>query len=146
MLVVGVAGNSVCWALILLIHSLSGLVESFAISRWLIGSVVYLGWIPPCGGRIILIATLRRREYLPLLMMLMLTMTSYLAWVVAQDAWALKTKYLLFLLPVCVAYAMAGLQWVLSRTRAGGGVVLLGLAVLVLAAHLYLYAFAVGGL
>ena len=117
-----------------------------SIPRWLIGSVVFLGLIPTCLAPIGLVATLRRREYLPLLVMLMLTMTSYLAWVVAQDAWALKTKYLLFLLPVCVAYAMAGLQWVLSRTRAGGGVVLLGLAALILVAHVYLYAFAVGGL
>jgi iron complex transport system permease protein len=39
LLLAGVATNSVCWALILLIHSLSGLSQSFAISRWLIGSL-----------------------------------------------------------------------------------------------------------
>lgn len=39
LLLAGVATNSVCWALILLIHSLSGMSESFAISRWLIGSL-----------------------------------------------------------------------------------------------------------
>ena len=39
LLLAGVAVNSVCWALILLIHSLSGMAQSFAISRWLIGSL-----------------------------------------------------------------------------------------------------------
>jgi iron complex transport system permease protein len=39
LLLAGVATNSVCWALILLIHSLSGMSQSFAISRWLIGSL-----------------------------------------------------------------------------------------------------------
>ncbi len=116
------------------------------IPRWLIGAVVGLALVPTLLAPLGIVATLRRREYLPLLVMLILTMGSYLAWVVAQDAWALKTKYLLFLLPICVAYAMAGLQWLTSRTAAGGRAALLGLAALVVAAHVYLYAFAVGGL
>lgn len=39
LLLAGVATNSVCWALILLIHGLSGMAQSYAISRWLIGSL-----------------------------------------------------------------------------------------------------------
>ena len=39
LLLAGVAANSVCSALILLLHGLSGLSQSFAISRWLIGSL-----------------------------------------------------------------------------------------------------------
>jgi iron complex transport system permease protein len=39
LLLAGVATNSVCSALILLIHGLSGVSQSFAISRWLIGSL-----------------------------------------------------------------------------------------------------------
>lgn len=39
LLLAGVATNSVCWALVLLIHSQSSLSQSFAISRWLIGSL-----------------------------------------------------------------------------------------------------------
>jgi hypothetical protein len=57
-----------------------------------------------------LVSTIARRDYLPLLVMLVLTLSSYLAWVVAQDEWALKTKYLLFLLPAYVAH----------RSRASG--------------------------
>lgn len=39
LLLAGVATNSVCSALILLLHGLSGISQSFAISRWLIGSL-----------------------------------------------------------------------------------------------------------
>jgi len=39
LLLVGVATNSVCSAMILLVHGLAGLSQSFAISRWLIGSL-----------------------------------------------------------------------------------------------------------
>jgi len=39
LLLAGVATNSVCSAMILLIHGLSGMSESFTISRWLIGSL-----------------------------------------------------------------------------------------------------------
>ena len=39
LLLAGVATNSVCSALILLVHGVSGMAQSFAISRWLIGSL-----------------------------------------------------------------------------------------------------------
>jgi iron complex transport system permease protein len=39
LLLAGIAINSVCAAFILLIHSLTGISQSFAISRWLIGSL-----------------------------------------------------------------------------------------------------------
>jgi iron complex transport system permease protein len=39
LLLAGVATNSVCTALILLVHGFAGLSESFAITRWLIGSL-----------------------------------------------------------------------------------------------------------
>ena len=39
LLLAGVATNSVCSALILLVHGFAGMSESFAISRWLIGSL-----------------------------------------------------------------------------------------------------------
>jgi len=43
LLLAGVATNSVCAALILLIHGLSGMSQSFTISRWLIGSLDAIG-------------------------------------------------------------------------------------------------------
>jgi ABC-type Fe3+-siderophore transport system permease subunit len=39
LLLAGVATNSVCSAMILLVHGLAGMSDSFAISRWLIGSL-----------------------------------------------------------------------------------------------------------
>jgi iron complex transport system permease protein len=39
LLLAGVATNSVCSAVVLLVHGLSGVSQSFAISRWLIGSL-----------------------------------------------------------------------------------------------------------
>lgn len=39
LLLAGIAINSVCAALILLVHGLSGISQSFAISRWLIGGL-----------------------------------------------------------------------------------------------------------
>jgi iron complex transport system permease protein len=44
LLLAGIAINSVCAALILLVHGLSGLSQSFAISRWLIGSLDAAGY------------------------------------------------------------------------------------------------------
>ena len=39
LLLAGIASNSVCGALILLVHGLTGMSQSFAISRWLIGGL-----------------------------------------------------------------------------------------------------------
>lgn len=39
LLLAGIAINSICGALILLVHGLTGMSQSFAISRWLIGSL-----------------------------------------------------------------------------------------------------------
>ena len=39
LLLAGIAINSVCGALILLVHGLTGMSQSFAISRWLIGGL-----------------------------------------------------------------------------------------------------------
>jgi iron complex transport system permease protein len=53
LLLAGVATNSVCSALILLVHGLAGMSESFAIARWLIGSldaVEYAALLPYAGS------------------------------------------------------------------------------------------------
>ena len=114
---------------------------------WLSGAVVYLALIPTAlavFGGLLLIG---RREYLPLHAMLVLTLVSYFEWVIAQDAWALKTKYVLFLLPIYITYAMTGAAWVLDRgPRYIGLAVLLALIGLVIAAHVYDLAFALGRL
>ena len=44
LLLAGIAINSVCAALILLVHGLTGMSQSFAISRWLIGGLDAIEW------------------------------------------------------------------------------------------------------
>jgi iron complex transport system permease protein len=46
LLLAGIAVNSVCMAVILLIHGLSGMAQSFAISRWLIGALDAIDYLP----------------------------------------------------------------------------------------------------
>jgi 4-amino-4-deoxy-L-arabinose transferase-like glycosyltransferase len=117
------------------------------IPRAVTASVLYLGLVPTLLAVVGFFVTVLRREYLPLTVMLVLTLASYLAWVVAQDAWALKTKYIQFLLPVFVAYVVAGLRFTGRRLpgplSAG---VLLAVGALVVASHVYLLAFAIGHL
>jgi len=117
------------------------------IPSWLTGTVLFLGLVPTMLAVVGLVSTIARRDYMPLLVMLTLTLTSYLAWVVAQDEWALKTKYLLFLLPVFVAYSLAGLRLVRDHLpHLIGEATAWLLMALVLSTHLYLFAFAVGHL
>jgi 4-amino-4-deoxy-L-arabinose transferase-like glycosyltransferase len=117
------------------------------IPPWLSGAVVYLALLPSALAVVGCILLLRRRECLPMHLMLALTLASYFQWVIAQDDWALKTKYILFLLPIYITYAMTGTGWVLARVpRAVGLAVLVALIALVAAAHAYQLAFAVGHL
>jgi len=117
------------------------------IPPWLTGTVLFLGLVPTGLAAVGLVSTIARRDYLPLLVMLALTLSAYLSWVVAQDDWALKTKYLLFLLPVYVAYSLAGLRLVRDRRpHLIGNAAAWLLIALVLSAHVYLFAFAIGHL
>ena len=118
-------------------------------------AVVYLALVPTALAVLGGVLLLGRREYLPLHVMLALTLASYVAWVVAQDDWALKTKYILFLLPIYIIYAMKGAEWILApRATVPGSVtagvmgigVVVALIALVAAAHVYDLAFALGHL
>jgi hypothetical protein len=64
-------------------------------------------------------------------------------WFLAQESWALETKYILFLLPTCVLlYALLGWRWLERLVPAAGRIVSLALTALVVVAHLYLLDFA----
>jgi hypothetical protein len=118
-----------------------------AIPRLVTASVLYLALVPTALSAIGFVITFRRREYWPLHVMLILTMTSYLAWALAQDAWALKTKYIMFLLPVFVAYAIVGVRWTGRRLpRPISAAILVAIAALVFVTHVYLLAFSLGHL
>ena len=57
LLLAGIAINAVCGALILLVHGLAGMSQSFAISRWLIGSLDAIGF-PTLGVYVAIVGTL----------------------------------------------------------------------------------------
>lgn len=90
-------------------------------------------------------ATWRRKSLLPIWLPVPITLAVYFYWVVGQHEWALKLKYILFLLPAFVLYALFGLRWV--RTRFGGVLHVVALScvgLLILTLHLYLFYFAKG--
>ena len=114
------------------------------IPTWLTGVVLYLALVPTMLAALGAVSTLRRRPWWPLAAMFLLTLASYLPWVLAQDDWALKTKYILFLLPIYVAWSLAGLRVVTRRLpgRAGDVVVAL-VGALVVAAFAWQAVFAI---
>ena len=90
--------------------------------------------------------SLRHRSLLPIAIFVCLGAASYVWWVLPQQFWALKTKYILFLLPPGVLYTMAGLGWLRSRSSTLPVVAASLLMALVVLANVYLYAFAAGRL
>ncbi len=84
----------------------------------------------------------RRREYWPLLVTGVLAWAAYVAWFLAQESWALKTKYLLFLLPIYVVYVIEAWRWIASRSRIAGIAVTSILGLLLVLTNLYLLDFA----
>ena len=115
-----------------------------AIYPELVSSVLCLGLVPDGLAIAGVVVTLRRRALWPLALTAVITWTVYVAWFVAQESWALKTKYILFLLPIYVVYTLLGLRWLRRLSVEAGTIALLLLASLVVSAHLYLLNFAWG--
>ncbi len=112
------------------------------INPLLASSVLMLGLIPDGLAILGFLATFWRRALLPIAISSVLTWSTYVAWFLTQDTWGLKTKYVLFLLPAYVLYALVGLR-ALGRLSPATKRVLIGaLAILLAAAHLYLLNFA----
>jgi hypothetical protein len=112
------------------------------INPLLASAVLILGLVPTGLAAAGLVVTARRRLLLPLLVTTAVTWIVYVAWFVAQDEWALKTKYILFLLPAYVVYALVGLRWIRRHSRLTARIVFALLVALVAAAHFYLLDFA----
>jgi len=111
----------------------------------LASAVLVLGIVPNVLAIVGLAMTVRRRAYLPITIMCAVGWLIYLQYVLSQEIWAIKAKYLMFLLPAYALYVAIGLRWVRAKLpdAISAGVVLM-LAGLVLAAHLYLLRFAIG--
>lgn len=92
-----------------------------------------------------LVATLRRRSLWPITLFGAFTMSSYMWWATGQGFWALKTKYLLFLLPAYVLFGALGLRVVRAHLpRPIGSAALAAFAVVPLIAEAYVWMFALG--
>ncbi|MEO8070908.1 MAG: hypothetical protein ABI652_05865, partial [Acidobacteriota bacterium] len=109
-------------------------------------SVIVLGFVPEALAALGFVVTLRRRAFAPLAVLTVVSIAAYVWWFLPQASWALKTKYLLFLLPPFVLYAVVGLGWLNRQAPVVGLIASTLLVALVIVAHVYLYAFAVGRL
>jgi hypothetical protein len=107
-------------------------------------SVLMLGLAPGFLALVGFATTLHRRRFLPLAITAVLTMASYIAWFLAQESWALKTKYVLFLLPAYVVYVVMGLRRVEQLSPIAGDAARVLLVLLIVLAHVYVIQFAWG--
>lgn len=112
------------------------------IPPWLASIVLLLGLIPDALAVLGVVVSLRHRSLWPLAICGVVTWTAYMSWFIAQESWALKTKYLLFLLPAYVLYAVMGWRAIGRKSALAGSVVAVLLVLLAIAANLYLIAFA----
>jgi 4-amino-4-deoxy-L-arabinose transferase-like glycosyltransferase len=109
----------------------------------LVGAVVLLGLVPELLAALGFVVTIRRRLFLPLAIMCGVSISAYVWWFVTQESWALKTKYLLFLVSPFVVYTLSGLAFVWNRAPLPAAVAAILMAALLAAANIYLLAFAV---
>jgi len=115
-----------------------------ALVAWLLG----LGLLPSALMLLGLWQGWRERSRWPLAVYSAASLATYAWWFIAQDSWALKTKYILFLLPVYALFATDGVERLLHLPgRAGAataGAALIGLGGLFACAACYIAAFALG--
>jgi hypothetical protein len=115
------------------------------IPPWLTVSVLWLGLLPTLLAVVGFAATLARRSFFTVHVFTAVTFAAYVFWFVSQELWALKAKYILFLLPAYAVYAVMGTRWVRRRLgRAAHRAVTIALVALAVLAHLWCLKFALG--
>jgi 4-amino-4-deoxy-L-arabinose transferase-like glycosyltransferase len=112
------------------------------LNRTLVSSVLVLALVPDALALLGFFVTFHRRALRAVTATCMITGASYVSWFVSQDSWGLKTKYILFLLPCYVLYSVLGWRWLERRSPMAGRLILALLALLLIAANLYLFDFA----
>lgn len=105
-------------------------------------AVLILGLLPGVLAAVGFVTTGAHVTLRPLAIACVLTLLAYAAWFIAQESWALKTKYILYLLPAYVVYALYGVRSLRRLSPYGARTVYGALAVLVVLAHLFLLDFA----
>lgn len=112
------------------------------IASGLIGALLVLGFVPELLAVLGFVVTTRRPRFLPLAIICVVGVSAYVWWFVSQDSWALKSKYLLFLVSPFVVYVVNGLTFLWHRTPLVGAIAAVLLGALLAVANLYLLAFA----
>lgn len=111
---------------------------------WLVALVLRLGVIPSALALLGFAATWRRRALRPFALFAAITLGVYAWWFLGLDAWALKTKYILFLLPVYVADMVLGLRVLERQDPRLGRAAAACLIAALLVSEAYLWTFALG--
>jgi hypothetical protein len=112
------------------------------ISPTLAFAVLVLGLVPGVLAVVGFVSTLRQPIMSSIAVTCVVTLIAYVAWFVAQESWALKTKYILFLRPAYVLYALFGIRTLRRRSDTSATVAYGLVTVLIVLAHLYLFDFA----
>jgi len=117
---------------------------SKSVAPRLIELVLRLGVVPTALALIGFAATARRRAARPLLVYAVVSVAVYAWWFLGQPSWALKTKYILFLLPAYIIYAVMGLRGVYRLDRRLGHAAVACFIATLLVCEGYLVMFALG--
>lgn len=112
------------------------------ISPTLAFAVLVLGLVPGVLAVIGFVATIRHAAVRPIVVTSVVTLLAYTAWFLAQESWALKTKYILYLLPAYVLYTLYGLRALRRVSETSAFIACSLVTVLIVLAHLYLLDFA----
>jgi 4-amino-4-deoxy-L-arabinose transferase-like glycosyltransferase len=111
---------------------------------WLIDLVLRAGLVPTILALIGFTVTLRRRALEPFRIYAGITFVAYFWWLLGQDSWAVKTKYILFLLPVYIVYAILGVRAAFRLNPRFGRLAVACLIASLLVSEAYLWTFALG--
>lgn len=113
---------------------------------WLVRAVLVVGIAPSALALLGMVVTLRRRSLIPVHLLVATTMLVYVWWIFQLMDWMIKTKYIMFLYPAYVLYALFGLAYLERTVRwKPARVAAVAFAVVAIALTvLYMYRFAVG--
>jgi 4-amino-4-deoxy-L-arabinose transferase-like glycosyltransferase len=116
------------------------------IPKWLIGAMLLLGLIPNLLATVGFLSVMRRKSFRACTILTLMTILAYVAWFTGQQTWALKTKYILYLLPAYAAYLVVGLRAIRQYDPGPANVAVCCLLLLIIMSHLFAYAFALGSM
>ncbi len=78
---------------------------------WMPATVLVLAVVPSLLALLGMFVSSHRKMILPMTILTVVTMGAYFQWFLSQDSWALKTKYILYLLPAYLVWMLLGLKW-----------------------------------